>query len=80
MVCADGEFVGDNTFTIDGCMSVILRVVVEAEILVPTYGYCQIPPCQDFAQDVCSGFFELPLYPAINPVASVNTQNTNLPN
>ena len=41
----DGEYVGDNVFSIDTCLSIILRVVVEAELLVPTYGYCPIPPC-----------------------------------
>ena len=40
----------------------------DAELLVPTYGYCQIPPCQDFTQDVCTGFFDLPLYPSQQPV------------
>lgn len=64
----DGEYVGNNVFSIDTCLSIILRVVVEAELLVPTYGYCPIPPCQEFTQDACSGFFDLPLYPAQNAV------------
>ncbi len=64
----DGEFVGDSVFSIDACITVILRVVVDAELLVPTYGYCKIPPCQDFTQDICTGFFDLPLYPAQQPV------------
>ncbi len=64
----DGEYVAENVFNIDACITVILRVVVDAELLVPTYGYCKIPPCQDFTQDVCTGFFDLPLYPAQQPV------------
>lgn len=68
----DGEYVGNNVFSLDFCLSIILRVVVEAEILVPTYGYCPIPPCQEFTQDACSGFFELPLYPAQQPVCNAN--------
>lgn len=72
MVCSDGEYVGNGVFTVDACITVIMRVVVEAELLVPSYGYAQIPPCQDFSQDVCSGFFELPLYPAQQPVEGVN--------
>ncbi len=64
----DGDFVGDGVFSIDACITVIMRVVVDAELLVPTYGYCKIPPCQDFTQDVCTGFFDLPLYPAQQPV------------
>ncbi len=64
----DGEFVGDNRFCLDFCLSIILKVVVEAEILVPSYGYCPIPACQEFTQDACSGFFDLPLFPAQTPV------------
>ena len=71
-ICAGGRFVDGTTFGIDLCLTLIIRVVVDAEILVPTYGYCQIPPCQDFTQDICSGFFDLPLYPAQQSVCPVN--------
>lgn len=72
LVCSDGEFVGDGVFSVDICLTLITKVVVVADILVPTYGYCQIPPCQEFTQDVCTGFFDLPLYPAQQPVACPN--------
>lgn len=68
----DGEYVGENVFSLDFCISVILKVVVEAELLVPTYGYCPIPACQDYAQDACSGYFDLPLFPAQTPVETCN--------
>ena len=68
----NGEYIGNNTFSMDMCITIILKVVVEAEILVPTYGYCAIPACQDYTQDVCSGFFDLPLYPQTNPVTPLN--------
>ena len=66
-ICSDGEYIGDNTFKITCCVTVILRVVVEAEILLPSYGYCAIPPCQEFSNDVCAGVFDLPLYPTSGP-------------
>ena len=69
-ICSGGRFVSETTFSVDLCITLIIRVVVDAELLIPTYGYCQIPPCQDFTQDICSGFFDLPLYPAqqaVNP-------------
>ncbi len=69
-ICADGEYIGNNTFSVDLCITVILKVVVEADILVPTYGYATIPPCQEYTQDVCGDFFDLPLFPAIRPVQS----------
>ena len=76
-ICAGGTFVEGSTFTIDACVTVIIRVVVDAELLVPTYGYCQIPPCQDYSQDVCSGFFDLPLYPSQQPVQPPTQCNFN---
>ena len=66
-ICNDGEYIGENTFRISACVTVILRVVVEAELLVPSYGYCAIPPCQEFNNDVCAGAFSLPLYPTSGP-------------
>ncbi len=52
-----------NTFTVSCCVTVILKIVMEVELLVPSYGYAAIPPCQEYTQEVCSGFFELPLFP-----------------
>ena len=61
----DATYAGNNTFTADVCVQIILRVVVNTNILVPSYGYCPIPPCQEFSSsDVCPGFFDLPIYPA----------------
>ncbi|MBE5738165.1 MAG: hypothetical protein E7354_00305 [Clostridiales bacterium] len=76
-ICSGGRFVSDSTFSIDSCLTIIIRVVVDAELLIPTYGYCQIPPCQDFTQDVCTGFFDLPLYPSQQPVNPPNQINCN---
>ena len=76
-ICAGGTYTSGTTFTIDACVTVIIRVVVDAELLVPTYGYCQIPPCQDYSQDVCSGFFDLPLYPSQQPVQPPTQCNFN---
>lgn len=62
-VSAEGRFVEGGTFTVNSCVTVILKVAIDVEILVPSYGYCAIPPAQDYSQEVCAGFFELPLYP-----------------
>lgn len=58
-----GSYAGNNVFIIDECITIIIRVVVEAELCVPSYGYCQIPPAIEFSQDQCAGVFELPLFP-----------------
>ena len=70
-IAPQGEFLQGNNCVLDACVLLILKVVAETELLVPTYGYCSIPPCQDFAQDVCAGFFELPLFPTASGVGTV---------
>ena len=62
-VTPDGEYAGNGVFNLSTCITIIIKVVADADILIPSYGYVQVPPCQEYTQDVCSGFFELPLYP-----------------
>lgn len=63
-VSPDGSWDASScTFTINACVTCILKVAMQVELLVPSYGYCIIPPAQEYSQEVCSGFFELPLYP-----------------
>ncbi len=52
-----------GAFVISACVTCILKVSMQVELLVPSYGYCAIPPAQEYSHEVCSGFFELPLYP-----------------
>ena len=61
--CAGGTYIGDNTFRVNLCITVILKVVAKVELLIPTYGFCQIPPCQEFTEEICPALFRLPLYP-----------------
>ena len=56
-------------FTASICVTVILKIAMPVEVLVPSYGYCVIPPAQEYSQEVCAGFFELPLYPQTRPCA-----------
>ena len=65
-VSPEGTYVNETTFSVTGCLTVILKVVMEVELLVPSYGYCAIPPCQEYTHEVCTGFFELPLFPQGN--------------
>lgn len=70
-VIPDGTYTGTEviegvtyyTFTVNACITVILKVTMDVELIVPTNGYAVIPPCQDYTEEVCSGYFELPLYP-----------------
>lgn len=68
VVAPEGTFnAEDNTFTVSLCVTVILKIAMQVQLLVPTYGYCAIPPAQEYSQEVCADFFELPLYPRTPP-------------
>ena len=66
LISTEGTYTQENTFTVTCCVTIILKVVMPVELLVPSYGYCNIPPCQEYSQEVCAGFFELPLFPTTN--------------
>lgn len=63
LIAPEGEYVNCNTFSLTCCVTSILRIVMEVDLLIPTYGYCHIPACVDFKEEACEGFFELPIFP-----------------
>ena len=77
VVAPDGTYDATTQgFTVDLCVTIILKIAMPVEILVPSYGYCAIPPAQEYSQEVCAGFFELPLYPQGRPGACKGCHNT----
>lgn len=76
-ICVSGAYRGNNVFRLTICVTVVLKVLAKVEILVPSYGFCQIPPCEEFADNVCDEFFSLPLFPpaSLCNEGSVNIQN-----
>ncbi len=74
-ICSGGTFNESNLLTTNMCVTIIIKVVVDADILIPTYGYAQIPPCQEFTQDTCTGFFDLPLFPAQQQICPNSANN-----
>lgn len=62
-ICVSGTYVGNNVFELTVCVTVVLKVLAKVEILVPSYGFCEVPPCEEFADSVCDEFFSLPLFP-----------------
>lgn len=62
-VCVAGTYRGNNVFRLTVCVTIVLKVLAKVEILVPSYGFCPIPPCEEFADSVCDEFFSLPLFP-----------------
>ena len=68
VVAPEGTFdAATQGFIVSLCSTLILKVAMPVEILVPSYGYCALPPAQEYSQEVCAGFFELPLYPQGKP-------------
>lgn len=63
VVCPDGAALGNQQMRVNACITIIMKITVESEILIPSYGYCCIPQCEDFTENLCSSFFELPLFP-----------------
>ena len=63
MTSPRGAWVSGSEFTLSSCVTLITKVLSKTEILVPSYGYCTPPQAQEFTQEVCSGVFELPIFP-----------------
>lgn len=52
-----------STLIADICISIILKIVAMVELLIPAFGFCEIPPCEEYADEACDDFFALPLFP-----------------
>jgi hypothetical protein len=63
VIIPEGVAINDTQMSVTCCVTIILKVTIEVELLVPAYGYCVIPECEEFAESACNAFFELPLYP-----------------
>jgi len=74
-ICVSGRYCGENVFRLTICVSIILKVLAQVEILIPSYGFCNIPPCEEFADSVCDEFFSLPLFPTTNLCDENGTAN-----
>lgn len=72
LVSSIGTFTSDTTINFTCCLVLIIKVLTIVDILVPTYGYTDYPPCMDFSDGLCEEIFNLPLFP------STNRRNTQL--
>lgn len=53
-ICVAGTHIPDSkSFNLTVCVTVVLKVLAKVEILIPSYGFCPIPPCEEFADNVC---------------------------
>ncbi len=71
-----GTYQSGTTFILEGCVNLIIRIIVPTQLLMPTYGYCLIPKATEFSENICQGFFDQPLYP-IGTTATTSSGTTN---
>lgn len=72
-----GSYTAENTFTVTGCLQIIIKVVATVMLLIPTYGYPCLPGVQVGETNACPGIFEQPIFPGtIRPGSSVNLNST----
>ncbi len=57
-----GSYISDTTFNVTACIQIILKVTAPVDLLVPSFGYPFIPPCQSAPETSCPGL-NVPLYP-----------------
>lgn len=59
-----GTYSGENTFTVTACIQIMIKVTSVVDLLIPSYGYPVVPPCQAAPEsDACQALGNLPLYP-----------------
>lgn len=59
-----GTFTGESSFTVTGCLRIIIKVTADVDLLIPSFGYPVIPPCQACQENnICPELENLPLYP-----------------
>lgn len=58
--------ISDSVLTVTLCITLITKVYANVIMSIPTYGYPCLPPCQEYAEDLCEEIFNRPLYPNAN--------------
>ena len=73
-----GTFTSPNVFTVTGCIQIIIRVSAIVDVLVPSYGYPCLPPCQQACGSQCPGIQDLPTYPTAAGATATTIQTTRV--
>ena len=58
-----GNFISDTAVSVAGCYTLVIKIIVPTDILVPTYGTCVYPACIECGGSTCNAFLSLPLFP-----------------
>ena len=52
-----------TTIVTNACITIIVKVIANVILVIPSYGYPTLPPCQEYTQDICNGLFGTPIFP-----------------
>jgi len=52
-----------NVLTCTICANIIVRITADVDIVVNACGPICLPSCREVSENICSGFFSLPIYP-----------------
>ena len=67
-----GTFTAPDIFTVTGCIQIIVKVTSVVDVLIPSYGYPTLPPCQQAPTNTaCPGLDNLPIYPTASAISNV---------
>lgn len=59
--CIFGRVNANNTIDVIIGIFIIMKAVINVQLLIPSFGFCPTPPeCEEFPTDVCSEFMQRP--------------------
>ena len=61
--CPSGV-ISDDGATVTACITTIIKIVAQTDLLIPTYGFMPIPQAIEFEKSECKDYFDLPLFPS----------------
>ena len=50
-ICVSGTYCSGNTFDITICVTIVLKIIAEVEMMIPSYGLCTIPPLRGVCRE-----------------------------
>ena len=63
VVVLDGVFTNETTLICTLCYTIVVKIIANVDLVLPTAGYPLIPECEDYSEDVCASVFNQSLYP-----------------
>jgi|GEM_PF-1541991 len=62
--CPSGRANSEHEFTVTALITIVIKIIANTDLLLPTYGYCPSPRAVDYDKSESRDFFDLPLYPS----------------